>query len=163
MKSINGQVYWGIGMASSSVIYIVVSLLSRKEPFNLDKLLHRGQYLIKKETKIVNPVPEKGWKILGMGKEFTHTDKLIYILNYVWTFGWTLVFIIGTIYNISNNVSNDAWMQFWRIYLLIHIAIAVVSIIWFTIGGFGDLKKMINHLKTEARDDADDGFVLHEN
>lgn len=163
MKSINGQVYWAIGMAASSFVYIVVSLLSRKEPFELDKLLHRGKYIIQEETKIINTKPERGWKILGMGKEFTKFDKFIYILNYVWTFGWTIVFIIGTFYNLSNEVSDSSWMNFWRIYLLIHITLAVVSIVWFTIGGFKDLRIMMHRLRTETRDDADDGFIIREN
>ena len=63
----------------------------------MDKLLNRGKYSIEGEMKIVNEVPEKGWKILGMGKEFTKNDKLIFIINYVWTGVWTLIFIFGTI------------------------------------------------------------------
>jgi len=159
MKSINGQVYWGIGMGISSLVYVVVSLMDRKKPYNLDKLLHRGQYVIEEETKIINKNPERGWKILGMGKEFTRFDKFIYIVNYVWTFGWTIVFIIGTIFNLSHEVSDDSWMRFWRIYLLIHISLAVVSIIWFTIGGLKDMKDMIIRLRTAKRDDSDDGFI----
>ena len=159
MKSINGQVYWGIGMGVSSLVYVVVSLIGRKAPFNLDKLLHRGQYVIEEETKIVNKNPERGWKMLGMGREFTRSDKFIYIANYVWTFGWTIVFIIGTIFNLSHEVSDDSWMRFWRIYLLIHISLAVVSIIWFTIGGLKDMKDMVGKLRIAKRDDSDDGFI----
>ena len=160
MKSINGQVYWGIGMGASSIIYIVVSLLGTPNEFELDNLLQRGKYINKDETHIVNKNPEKGWKILGMGKEFTKFDKFIFIINYLWTFGWTIVFIIGTIYNLSNDVSDTVWMNFWWIYLLIHILLAIVSIVWFTIGGFIDLKNMMDHLKYSERDHSDDGFVL---
>jgi SSS family solute:Na+ symporter len=159
MKSINGQVYWGIGMALSSLSYILVSLARRDKSFNLDKLLHRGEYVIEEETKIVNKNPDRGWKLLGMGREFTRGDKIIYIVNYVWTFGWTVVFIIGTVYNLSNEVSDSGWMQFWKIYLLIHIALAVVSIVWFTIGGLIDIRAMFRRLRTRVRDDSDDGFV----
>jgi len=159
LKSINGQIYWGIGMGFSALVYVVVSLLSRKKPFDMDKLLNRGKYAIKEETNIINKNPERGWKILGMGKEFTKIDKLIYIMNYVWTFGWTVVFIVGTIHNLSNEVSDDAWMQFWKIYLMIHIFIAVISIIWFTIGGFRDLRIMMKRLKNPDRNHDDDGFI----
>jgi SSS family solute:Na+ symporter len=161
MKSINGQVYWGIGMGISSLTYIVVSLVWSKKPFDLDKLLHRGRFVIEEETKIINKNPERGWKILGMGKEFTRFDKFIYIANYIWTFGWTVVFIVGTVYNLSNEVGDDSWMEFWKIYLLIHIALAVVSIVWFTIGGLKDLKAMIHKLRTIKRDTSDDGFIVN--
>ncbi|MCP4583642.1 MAG: sodium:solute symporter [candidate division Zixibacteria bacterium] len=157
---INGQMFWMIGMFGSSVIYIVVSLLSKKKSFNLDKLLHRGKYVIKDESKIVTAIPERGWKMLGMGKEFTKGDKLIYIVNYIWTGGWTIVFVWGTIYNLTHEVSDQSWMQFWSIFIKIHVALAIISIIWFTIGGIIDLRKMIHRLKTMKRDDKDDGFVI---
>jgi SSS family solute:Na+ symporter len=162
MKSINGQVYWGIGMAVSSVTYVLVSLFSRQKPFNLDKLLNRGKYIIREEINIVSKQPQRGWKMLGMGREFTKFDKFIYISNYIWTGGWTIVFIVGTIYNLSHETGDIAWMKFWRIYLLIQIALAVVSIIWFTLGGFKDLNGMIKRLRTMKRDDRDDGYVAKE-
>ena len=68
-------------MGASSLIYVVVSFFGKPSDFNIDKLLQRGDYLNKDETHIVNVNPEKGWKILGMGKEFTKFDKFIYILN----------------------------------------------------------------------------------
>ncbi len=94
-----------------------------------------------------------------MGSEFTKTDKIIYILNYVWTGLWTLVFFIGTAYNLYYDVSNIAWLNFWKTYLYIHITVSIFIIIWFTIGGFKDLKDMISRLKTEYRDHQDDGWV----
>jgi len=156
---INGQWFWMISMFGASVVYVAVSLLSRKEPFNMDKLLKRGAYAVPNESKVVEAVPSKGWKLLGMGKEFTRGDKFIYIGNYIWTGAWTLVFIVGTIYNLSHEVVNDSWMRFWRIYLVIHIVMAIVVIFWFTIGGFKDLREMVRRLRTQARDDTDDGFI----
>ena len=148
-------------MGASTLMYVVISLLGKQKDFELDKLLQRGKYLNKDETHVINKNPEKGWKILGMGKEFTKFDKFIYILNYVWTFGWTIVFIIGTIYNLSNEVSDSTWMNFWWIYLMIHIVMAVFSMVWFTIGGFIDLKKMMHHLRHTERDHTDDGFIVN--
>ncbi len=159
MRSINGQVYWAIGMGTSTFLYIIISLLFPEKSFQLDKLLHRGKYIIKDETKVISKVPERGWKMLGMGKEFTKFDKFIYIVNYIWTFGWTIVFIMGTIYNLSHDVSDTSWMVFWRIFLIIHIIICLISIFWFTGGGFIDLKRMLNRLKTMDRDETDDGFI----
>ena len=94
-----------------------------------------------------------------MGKEFTKTDKLIYIVNYAWTGMWTLVFIIGTIYNLSNPVSNSSWMAYWEYYIYINIVVCAVIIVWFTLGGFSDLRHMIKSLKSEDRDHGDDGWV----
>ena len=159
IRNINGQEYWGISMGASAFAYVVVSVLDNSEPFNMDKLLNRGQYAIEGEKKIINENTELGWKIFLMGEEFTKGDKLIYILNYVWTGIWTLVFIVGTIYNLSNEVSDASWMFFWRNYIYIFIVISLVIIVWFTVGGFHDLKIMMDKLKTEKRDHHDDGWV----
>ena len=159
IRNINGQEYWGISMGASAFAYVVVSVLDNSEPFNMDKLLNRRQYAIEGEKKIINENTELGWKIFLMGEEFTKGDKLIYILNYVWTGIWTLVFIVGTIYNLSNEVSDANWMLFWRNYIYIFIVISLVIIVWFTVGGFHDLKIMMDKLKTEKRDHHDDGWV----
>jgi len=159
IRNINGQEYWGISMGSCAFAYVVVSVLDNSEPFNMDKLLNRGKYAIEGEKKIINENTELGWKIFLMGEEFTKGDKLIYILNYVWTGIWTLVFIVGTIYNLSNEVSDASWMFFWRNYIYIFIVISLVIIVWFTVGGFHDLKIMMDKLKTEKRDHHDDGWV----
>ena len=100
-------------MGLSALSYVGVSLALKHEPFNMDRLLNRGEYAIEGETKVNSETTELGWKIFLMGKEFTRTDRLIYILNYAWTGIWTLVFIIGTVYNISNEVSAASWMAFW--------------------------------------------------
>tara|TARA_Y100001968_G_scaffold312725_1_gene336202 strand:- start:535 stop:2517 length:1983 start_codon:yes stop_codon:yes gene_type:complete len=159
IKDINGQEYWALSMGLSAITYIVISLNSKTEPFNLDKLLNRGKYEIEGEAKIVNEDIQLGWKIFLMGPEFTKTDKIIYILNYAWTGLWTLVFFIGTVYNLYNDVSNVAWMSFWKTYLYVHVTVSIFIIFWFTIGGIRDLKDMISRLKTEYRDHQDDGWV----
>ena len=159
IRDINGQEYWGISMGLSAISYVGVSLLFKEEPFDMDKLLNRGEYAIEGEKKVVNENTELGWKIFMMGNEFTKTDKLIYIINYAWTGMWTLIFIIGTVYNLYNDVSNAAWMSFWKKYIFIHIFMAIITLVWFTIGGFNDLKIMLAKLNTDHRDHEDDGWV----
>ncbi len=156
---LNGQVFWFISMAGAASVYVLISLLGKHESFDMDKLFHRDEYSIAAENTTVTKTPSKGWKMLGMGKEFTRGDKLIYVVNYIWTGGWTLVFIIGTIYNLSHEVSDTTWMAFWRVSLIINISLAVISVFWFTIGGFIDLKKMFGTLKTSERDHGDDGYI----
>ena len=159
LANINGQVYWAIGMGTSTLSYIAVSLLGKQTNFNMDKLLNRGNYVIEGEMEIVNEAPERGWKILGMGKEFTMGDKFIYIVNYIWTFSWTILFIVGTVYNLYYDVSDTSWMTFWKYYLFINIGMAMISIIWFTWGGFKDLNVMMTKLRSDERDHKDDGWV----
>jgi solute:Na+ symporter, SSS family len=156
---INGQWFWGISMAAASLMYVGVSLLGKRQEFNFDKVLRRGKYAVQEESSVVSEVPSRGWRMLGMGKEFTRGDKIIYILNYVWTGGWLLVFIVGTIYNLTHDVSDESWLQFWHIYLYIHVVVSSAIILWFLIGGFRDLRKMNRRLGASDRDHRDDGYV----
>ncbi|RJP63863.1 MAG: sodium:solute symporter [Ignavibacteriales bacterium] len=158
---INGQYFWGISMGVSTLVYIIVSLLNRKDDFNMDKMLHRGAYEIKEETVVVDVVPIKGLKMLGMGKEFTKGDKFIYLTAYSWTFIWVVVFIIGTILNLSGDVPDSSWMSFWKIFVYINLAASFVIIIWFAFGGIKDFKEMMHRLRTMVRDHKDDGTVKH--
>jgi SSS family solute:Na+ symporter len=156
---INGQMFWGIAMAVSSLTYVLVSLLGRRGEFEMDRLLHRGQYAIRDETRVVEEVPVRGWRMLGMGKEFTRGDKIIYIVAYAWTLIWSAVFVVGTVANLSGNVADSAWMSFWRIFILVNIAASIAVIIWFAYGGLRDLKDMLHRLRTMVRDPHDQGFV----
>lgn len=156
---INGQYFWGIAMGVSTLVYILVSLFGKKGNFDMDKMLHRGKYTVVEETVIVDEVPVKGFKILGMGKEFTRGDKLIYLAAYTWTFLWVMVFVIGTVFNFSGEVPNSSWMAFWKYFVMINLSVSVVIIIWFAIGGVKDFKDMLYRLKTMVRDHDDDGTV----
>ncbi|MGK9368844.1 sodium:solute symporter family protein [Melioribacter sp. Ez-97] len=160
---INGQYFWAISMGVSSLSYILVSLLGKRQEFNMDKMLHRGKYAIKEESVVVNEVPLKGLRMLGIGKEFSRGDKLIYIVSYVWTFSWVAVFIIGTIWNLLYDVPDSVWLAFWRKYVEINLAASFVIIIWFILGGSVDFKDMMNRLKTMTRDYDDDGTVKDHN
>jgi solute:Na+ symporter, SSS family len=156
---INGMTFWGIAMFCSSMIYILVSLFGRHENADMDRILNRGKYENKNEVKIINEVPLKGWKVLGIGKEFTKFDKIIYITTYIYTFTWIAVFIFGTIHYYTSGVSDIEWLNFWKTYIWINTGILIVVVIWLTAGGFIDLKEMIVTLRLAKPDDKDSGFV----
>ena len=156
---INGQQFWGLAMLSSSIVYVVVSLLGGKRAFDMDRMLHRGPYAIIEETHVVDEVPQKGWRMLGMGKEFTRGDRIIYIGAYAWTFAWAVVFLIGTYINLTTGASDAEWMSFWRVFIMINIVVSALVILWFAIGGTRDMRDMLKRLRTMTRDDTDDGSV----
>ncbi len=112
LYEINGQQYWAVAMFASTLFYIAVSLLSRRDSFDMDRLLHRGEHAIEGEMVVVKEAPSRGWKLLGMGREFTRGDRIIYIASYCWTGLWTLVFIFGTIWNIAHRDPADDYLDF---------------------------------------------------
>jgi SSS family solute:Na+ symporter len=157
---INGQWFWGISMVSSTLVYVLVSLFGKRKVYDLDKLLHRGCYAIEGEMKVIDAAPTRGWKALGMGREFTKADKFIYSLSYVWISSWTLVFIAGTIYHFARGARDSSWMAYWKYYVLIYLAASIVVVVWFTIGGVRDMRSMFRALGVMKRDDRDDGYIV---
>jgi SSS family solute:Na+ symporter len=156
---INGQVFWGIAMGASIVVYVAVSLAGERVEFDLDGLLHRRDRIGAAETRIVDPEPSRAFRILGMGREFTRGDRVIYVATYAWTGIWTLIFVVGTVYNLGRDVADAVWADFWQFYLYSQLAAAVVVIVWFTLGGCRDLLAMRRSLQSMERDPTDDGTV----
>jgi SSS family solute:Na+ symporter len=157
---INGQMFWGLAMVASSLVYVLVSFAAgRGRIFDMDRMLHRGKYLIREEYTVVDEAPVKGWKVLGMGREFTGWDKVIYIATYAWTASWVVVFVVGTVLNLTREVSTAAWLGFWKTYTMIFLGVSVFVFFWFSIGGIINLKDMIRTLRVMKRDHADTGFV----
>ena len=159
LREINGIKYYALSMGFSSLSYIAVSLLTFKERMNMDKLLNRGIYSIKEEIKVIDENVKPVFKIIGIGKEFTIEDKITYLVSYVWNIFFTLVFVFGTIYNLSNSVSDESWMVYWKYQIYINVVFSFIIIIWFTIGGIIDIKKMFRSLSSGERDHGDTGWV----
>jgi len=171
---INGQMFWGLAMAASSIVYIVVSLVTGRgrRVFDMDRMLHRGAYAeedlamgMRSSVEICHGrvprkrIPGRSPGPLSWGREFTRTDKVIYLATYAWTFAWSIVFIAGTIYNLTHDVGNGPWMSFWRVYVWIYLVVSIFVLIWFSAGGFRNLGEMIRTLRTMKRDHGDSGFV----
>jgi len=152
---INGQWFWALAMGGASAVYIVVSLLDRRPSFDLAALLHRSPNDA--------PVPRgsRGLRLLGVGPEFRRADRVIYALIYTHVLSWVGIFVVGTIYNLTHDVGFASWARFWRYYVIYHLAVAVVVVIWFGIGGWRDIRAMFRHLDQTQRDERDDGIVRH--
>lgn len=128
----------------------------------MDKILRRGRFAVKGDHLGVETAPVRGLRMLYMGKEFTRGDKIIYIASYINTFFWFAVFVVGTVLNLTREVSNGEWMRFWSFFLAVNIGLAVIVVVWFTIGGLKNLREMLAVLRTRTLDHEDDGRVRHE-
>jgi len=156
--ALDGQVFWGLAMAASTLAYVGVSLAQRKT-FDLDALLHRDDVERASAAREAAPEPSRIWKLFGMGREFTRGDRAIYLVTYAWTFLWLAVFTVGTILSFTGDVSDEAWAGFWKVYVVVHLGAAAVVLVWFTIGGIKDLRAMFRDLATMKRDETDDGMI----
>lgn len=160
----NGVILGFTASVIAILSYVAVSIIARKPDFNMDKLLHRGKYAVGEDTPLHkrNPNGSIRYKIkilAGITSEFSSKDKVIYIATIGWTAMWLAVFIFGTIYGYFFEIDDESWKLFWKYYIYFGLFVSVVTTIWFSIGGFIDLKKMFALLKTKTRDDYDDGTV----
>ncbi len=158
---INGTWFWFIAIVTSTFSYVLVSLLTYKKDFNLDKTLHRGKYAIKDEQQENHGKKTSGiLKKLGLSEEFTTIEKVIYLGTLIWTFGWFSIFVIGTAYALIFGISTESWISFWKGVIVFTFVLAIVISVWFTIGGFFDLKALFVKLNKTEVNEFDDGLVV---
>jgi hypothetical protein len=161
---INSYEMYFMAMVSGITAYIVGSLLTQREPYNLDRLLHRGEYDVANEYKepfkwtVRNAVK----KLVGITPEYTRGDKII-----TWSvFGYAIVYKFGfcfvgvLIWNMFSPWSSEAWSQYFFITsLLVTGALGIVSTFWFLIGGLIDIRKLFRDLAARLDDPLDNGMV----
>ncbi len=161
---INAQLLWGFTMLSTSVSYVIASLLtSPKGGFNIEQMLHRGRYA-RNDEPIEQALPATGWKVLGTGKDFSRGDKVVFLGSYAYILIFFGVFLVGTFYALRHGISNAAWDTFWHGYCWLIVILAAAITIWLGIGGFHNLGQLFRMLRTVKRDARDDGSVVgHKN
>jgi SSS family solute:Na+ symporter len=162
---LNGVQVSFIASLTSIATYIVVSLLTCRQDFDMDRMLHRGKYeVIKKltgeETKEYK-TDNLLLRAIGIDKDFSIGDRWIATSLFVWMFFWLVVFIVGTIWNLMSPWPLHVWWSYWHITAIgIPIAITVVTAVWFTWGGTRDIFRLFRRLKREKINVLDNGMVI---
>jgi SSS family solute:Na+ symporter len=164
-KWVSGQVLTFVAMASSITAYYAVSIAENKEPFDLDRMLYRGKY------RELLPESERDFREdysaslpvwmqkIGFTKEYSRADTWITAITVAWPLAFTLLFVVGTLYAVVFGIPGEAWLVFWKYWTWLVFATGCAIVVWFTIGGFRDLKRMYAHLEKYRADARDDGSV----
>ncbi len=142
----------GVGVAmiaylASIITYIGVSLVTCREPYNLDKLLLRGEYAPSDEPM---RKPAVGLAALGITSEFTRGDKVIYFAKITWSLFWFAAFVIGTTLGLTVGISDTAWANWWLFTIIISMIVGVVTTVWFLWGGFRDMADLFRNLRQQS-------------
>jgi SSS family solute:Na+ symporter len=143
------------------VVFIVVSLATHYKDFDMDRLLHRGAYAIAKD----HPHLEIGsrryrWlKRLGITREFSPVDKIIYFAAMGWTIVMVVTFIGWTVINVFNPMPSETWRVAWSYFVPVMLLIVFTTGIWFFIGGLRDVVRLFRGLAAVNPDANDDGSV----
>ncbi|MDD2706865.1 MAG: hypothetical protein PHV34_02555 [Verrucomicrobiae bacterium] len=163
IRDINGQVKYFIAMLSSVLLYIVISLLTCKEDFNMDRMLHRGVYAMEPKDKETGKPPKKFRleSFIGIDENFSRGDKVISWSVFLWSFGRFSLFLVITFWNLIERWPVSRWATYFRCELiLIPVFVAAVTTVWFVWGGIRDLIRLFRSLKTVKRNKLDDGMVV---
>jgi SSS family solute:Na+ symporter len=143
--------------------YITVSLLTCKESFDMDRMLHRGRYAIASEEGRIVPL-KKGFsfnKLIGIDEHFSRGDKLLSQVTFFWSIGWQLISVGIVVWWFFVGKLSDDWWFNWMIVtaIWIPVVLGIITTVWFTIGTTGDIFDLIKTLNRAKRDDRDDGTV----
>ena len=141
--------------------------LSSNKDFNLDRMLHRGEYALQEEQ--ATDAPDRSadgnrnvpglWGRLGLTVDFTPSDRLVFFGSIIWSMSWFTLFLVGTLYNLLVDVPDSVWLQYWKIHVfIVSIAGAIVTG-WFVVGGTLDVRRMLKLLSSREQDITDDGMV----
>ncbi len=148
------------------LLYVVVSLLTCKEDFNMDRMLHRGAYEDPGEHKVL----KRDWSpkgifksIIGITPEYTRGDRAIAygLFANTFIFSFIIIFLGSLIWNIHWPWTNEGWSVYFLINnLVIPCVIAAITSVWFTIGGVKDLFDLFRTLAKRTKVNVlDDGRV----
>lgn len=172
---INGQYMLLISMLSAIGSYVLVSLITCREPFNMERMLHRGPYRRRDEvdtahtdTAVIDAPPlaaktitGKLQSLIGIDAQFTAGDKALSIFVFAWSMALFAIWAIATVWNLLAPWTNESWMHYhWFITIQLAMVVGVITSVWFTIGGVIDLRKLFRRLETLHRDERDDGRVI---
>jgi SSS family solute:Na+ symporter len=156
----DGQQMLFAAMITSLSLYIIVSLAQQRQ-FNLDRMLHRGEYaeMTDHPEKYGQPKPRLGWHALKPGRDFNRRDRIIFYLTIAWSLSLFSAFVIITVLNLHERWSDDWWFSYWEIFLGIGLVKAVIVTVWFLIGGAINLRELMDVLRHAKRNPLDDGTV----
>jgi len=159
---VSSQVVWFWIMVICIVSYVIVSLITLGEPFNLERMLHRGKYDIKGEHKKAADAIKSAWlKVVGITEEFTRTDRFLALALVIWNGIWVLMFFGAAAFNyLIRPIPAGWWPAFWRVWVWVQIAVGIPATLWFTVGAVRDMKRVFHRLATLQRDERDDGRVV---
>jgi len=160
----NGVQIAFFGSISACIVYAVTSLLTCKEDFDMDRMLHRGVHAVESEKKFETKSKSKvTWgKLIGLDEHFTFGDKILAGGLFAWSMIWLGVFVVGTIWNLIAPWPISVWSSFWFVVGIgIPIAFALITSVWFTWGGIRDMSLFFRRLKDERVDALDNGMVVN--
>ena len=150
-----------ISMMIGISAYVIGSFIGKRESYNLDRLLHRGQYA-DQQTKA--PAARKSLisRLVGITPEYTKGDRIIAWSVFFYAIVWQFVIAFAgvAIWNMFSPLSNEAWNWYFFITIaVVGVIIGLISTVWFMYGGIRDMRRLFIDLNGRVENPLDDGWV----
>jgi SSS family solute:Na+ symporter len=159
---INGQYCFLINIVFSVILYVSLSLLTKQEDFNMEKMLHRGAYADKNEA-LPELRPTQWWQsIFGITPMFNKRDRITAYIIVGWFLFWLGTFLAGMAYGHFCKPDDSVWVNFWYVYLCLNFAVLVGTTLWLGIGGIQDVRSLFKTMGAKDRDYSDTGEMKHD-
>jgi len=162
---INSMELYMMAMLFSMMMYCLVSFITCRKPFNLDRMLYRGKYNIEGIDKNIH----MDWsfktvfkKIVGITPDYSFGDRIIAwsVFGYVIVYQFFILFIGTVIFNTIYRWPKEWWGYYFFISLLLVPGIAgAITTVWFFIGGVRDLRQLFIDLHRRKISALDNGRV----
>ncbi|MEJ0001087.1 MAG: hypothetical protein WDO13_19170 [Verrucomicrobiota bacterium] len=163
---LNGTVISFYASLIAVAVFAVVSLLTCRQPHDMDRLLHRGKYAIEPEAtgETVHPRAARHrfhlYNLVGIDEHFSRADRWVTLGIFYWSLFWFLVFVVGSVAYLVHPWPAGGWASYWLVTnIYLPLVISIGTTIWFTIGCWHDLVLFFRRLGTERVDPRDDGTV----
>lgn len=166
---INGQWMWFYAFTTAIVAYVVVSLLTCRTPYNMDRMLHRGAYARLEDRPAGRPAVKRGWldRYLGVDEEFTRGDRALSYSVFAWTMFTFLIWLAATVLNLfpATRWDGEGWAAYFHVVgIWMPLVVGAITSVWFSWGGIRDLRLLFRRLAEMRRNALDDGRVVgHQN
>lgn len=165
----NSQEIFFISMVLSVTTYCLGSLIAIKcgkyGLYNLDKLLHRGEYADEAEKERMRLAKTHRVslisKLVGITGEYTRGDRILAWSVFCYTIGYRIILAFGIvwIWNVISPWPMKWWGQYYYITWFIEpITIGLISTVWFMWGGIRDTIRLFRDLDSRIIDTSDNGI-----
>ncbi len=161
----SGQWVLCFAVSLSILLYVGLSLLTCREEFNLDRMLHRGKWAVAGEHHVAPTTgrPRRSsWRLLlGITPEFTRGDMGVSLSLFIYRFAWFVVFAVVTAWNVARPWPEQWWVNFFHLTsVVLPFVLGVVVTVWFTWGSLRDLRDLFVRLNAVRVNPLDDGTVV---
>ncbi len=160
----NYQVSSFIAQVVAASVYVIVSLITCRKGFNLDRMLHRGQFALSGEAPKTRPLRERFrlGNVFRFDENFTLGDKILSSSIFWWAMALVAVNLVILAWNfLWHWWPARWWANYWLILaILLPFGVSLVTLIWFTFGGIRDMRLFFTALRDVRRDSRDDGRVI---